>query len=432
MITQTIQTILSLISDVVCFVFSARFINTVLFSFLFFVSIGAAEEKHGKNGKSKISKESKRYVQATNRKKGDKGISFVSTKERSKPSSGKWWILLVLGIGSFVYISKVQSTQSPTPAAEKVNSVIKKGFEFVQHLLADAVSVFQSLVAYGLPSASFLLDSLYQSITQIRQKSQNPFLVDLAFGVFCIVFFILCLFFIYSICRLFLYLSDRSIRHEHTGLASSEHRSMAPSDHRSITPPDRKTPVSRRVSQSNHRSTIAPTDKPGIIQSEGGSLLTSTKRRVSIPFSEKPFLELRKLCHTENAQNQYNIFLDVYMKQHTDAGVLADMYFQNEVQSPIRIDTPVKHHPVNKEESNSELPEPPTEVEPISVEVEKDNLSSDIKMKLSEGIDNELLQNIMDDIERISKNGDLSTAEAVSTLRASTLVSSKGGLYSIG
>ena len=161
MITQTIQTILSLISDVVCFVFSARFINTVLFSFLFFVSIGAAEEKHGKNGKSKISKESKRYVQATNRKKGDKGISFVSTKERSKPSSGKWWILLVLGIGSFVYISKVQSTQSPTPAAEKVNSVIKKGFEFVQHLLADAVSVFQSLVAYGLPSASFLLDSLY-------------------------------------------------------------------------------------------------------------------------------------------------------------------------------------------------------------------------------------------------------------------------------
>ena len=157
MITQTIQTILSLISDVVCFVFSARFINTVLFSFLFFVSIGAAEEKHGKNGKSKISKESKRYVQATNRKKGDKGISFVSTKERSKPSSGKWWILLVLGIGSFVYISKVQSTQSPTPAAEKVNSVIKKGFEFVQHLLADAVSVFQSLVAYGLPSASFLL-----------------------------------------------------------------------------------------------------------------------------------------------------------------------------------------------------------------------------------------------------------------------------------
>ena len=125
----------------------------------------------------------------------------------------------------------------------------------------------------------------------------------------------LCLFFIYSICRLFLYLSDRSIRHEHTGLASSEHRSMAPSDHRSMTPPDRKTPVSRRVSQSNHRSTIAPTDKPGIIQSEGGSLLTSTKRRVSIPFSEKPFLELRKLCHTENAQNQYNIFLDVYMKR---------------------------------------------------------------------------------------------------------------------
>ena len=239
----------------------------------------------------------------------------MSTKERSKPSSGKWWILLVLGIGSFVYISKVQSTQSPTPAAEKVNSVIKKGFEFVQHLLADAVSVFQSLVAYGLPSASFLLDSLYQSITQIRQKSQNPFLVDLAFGVFCIVFFILCLFFIYSICRLFLYLSDRSIRHEHTGLASSEHRSMAPSDHRSMTPTDRKTPVSRRVSQSNHRSTIAPTDKPGIIQSEGGSLLTSTKRRVSIPFSEKPFLELRKLCHTENAQNQYNIFLDVYMKR---------------------------------------------------------------------------------------------------------------------
>ena len=83
----------------------------------------------------------------------------MSTKERSKPSSGKWWILLVLGIGSFVYISKVQSTQSPTPAAEKVNSVIKKGFEFVQHLLADAVSVFQSLVAYGLPSASFLLVS---------------------------------------------------------------------------------------------------------------------------------------------------------------------------------------------------------------------------------------------------------------------------------
>ena len=214
-------------------------------------------------------------------------------------------------------MSNVRSTQSPTSSAERVNSVTKKGLEIIQHYSADLVSVLQSLVSDGLPSTSFLLDSLHQSIIQIRQKSQNPFLVDLVLGIICVVLFILCLFFIYSICRLFLYLSDRSIRQEHTGAASSDHRSLNPSDHRSLNPSDRKSTVNRRVSQANRRSAITTADKPATMQSEGGGLLTST-RRVSIPFSEKPFLELRKLCHTDNARTQYNAFLDVYMKRKDD------------------------------------------------------------------------------------------------------------------
>ena len=86
---------------------------------------------------------------------------------------------------------------------------------------------------------------------------------------------------------------------------------------------------------------------------------------------------------------------------------------QNEVQSPIRIDTPTKCHSVSKEETKPEspslptlselselpelpelptlselpvLPSLPTKVEPVPVEMKKEDISSDIKMRLSEGV----------------------------------------------
>ena len=243
-----------------------------------------------------------------------RGISFISTKEKSKPRSFKGWILLVLLITTLIYIFKSQSTQLPTPTAEKLNSVAVKGFEFVQNFSTDVISILQSLVAYGLPSVSSMINSFFLSVAGLRIQSQKPFLVDIALMVLFILFFILCLFAIYSICRLFLFLSDRSIHHEHTGFVSPERRSIMPSDRKSsITHSEHKTST---VIQSDRRPTVTQTEKSAVTKSERGRILAPSKRKIIIPFSEKPFVELRKLCHTNNSQTQYNALLDVYMKSN--------------------------------------------------------------------------------------------------------------------